>query len=161
MSVEFIPVKKSNDVKAEALALIARRDGLTPDELRNAPLTQLRRMQRAFYQHAQNSKLLLTLKEAVAALGSNDADRAAKVWNLPESKIEAVLDSYAGLVVTVEGQTYCDDRRNQLPKVVFVPDACWIVPMLEAYEEAQFIAQQDAALNEDAERLALIAGLGK
>ena len=161
MSVEIISVNKSNDVKQEALARIERRNGCTPAELRSLPVFKLRQMQHGYYQHAQNSKLLLTLKEAVAALGTADANRAAKVWQVPGTKIEAALDSYAGLTVTVEGVTYCDDRRNQLPQIVFVPDACWIVPMLEAYEEAQFIAQQQTALDEDAERLALIAALSK
>lgn len=161
MSVEIISINKSSDVKAEALALIAQHKNLTSEKLYTLPMYQLRRFQRTYYQHAQNTQLLLTLKEAVAALGTLDASRAAKVWQVPGTEIEAALDTYAGLTVTVAGVTFCDDRRNQLPKIVFVPDACWIVPMLEAYEEAQFIAQQQTALDEDAERLALIAALSK
>jgi hypothetical protein len=163
--VEYIPVSQQHeDAKQTALALIAERSSLTPQVLREMSTPRLRILQRHFYRHAQNSTLLRTLKEAVAACGTLDPARAAKVWRVTGSNnavIEAALDTHAGLHVTVDGVAYCDDRRSVLPRVIFLPDDAWILPMLEAYEEAQFVAEQERALNEDAERLALIGALTK
>ncbi len=157
--VEIIPVPQLAEVKENALALIEQRASLKPEFLRELSTAQLRTFQREFYQRAQNSSLLRTLKEAVAACGTLDATRAAKVWRVGE--VEAALDTYAGLTVTVSGRAVCDDRPSVLPRVIFLPDAAWILPLLEAYEETQFVAAQTRALAEDAERIALISALSK
>lgn len=152
MDAEIIQLDNTPSTKAQAM--VRQMQAVTPAQLVQLPPADQRRLHRSLYAQAVADGTINALKMAVLEFGTAQPDQT-RTWHQSQNglRFEATLSGAFDLLITVNGQTVCDDRLKLQGQVIFAPEQ-WILTMLEAAEAARFAAQMERVRADEAQRLA-------